>query len=195
MTIYQGLKIIDKYEFPHPTWQFVSSSREIKNLARIKDYVGWTIRTVKVFNGPWMNHYANWVAKKDVPSVVDKLQKKHKNKALFVIYPSWKWKKAGTVLLEKNRTVIEARRGAIVDLMRHGQVEASYFYKRGKLTAVVGDRNVLTSAERKKVLQAERKITLKNVILEWGITTQGKFIFYRVEDIGEAARLLIKKYS
>ncbi|MBU0598133.1 hypothetical protein KKF61_04010 [Patescibacteria group bacterium] len=194
MTIYKGLKTIDKNGLPHPTWQFVSSAKEIKNLARIKDYVGWTIRTVKV-NGPWVNHYANCVVKKDVPTTVDKLQVRHKNKALFVIYPSWKWKKGGTVLIEKNRVIIEARRGAIEDLMRYGNVEVSYIFQQGKLLHTAGDEKLLTHSELRKILKAQKKLSMKNVILEWGITTQGKFIFYRIEDIKEAARLLIKKYT
>lgn len=36
---------------------------------------------------------------------------------------------------------------------------------------------------------------MDNIILEWGVTTQDKFIFYRIEDIREAARLLLEKYA
>ncbi|MBU0613379.1 hypothetical protein KKB10_05220 [Patescibacteria group bacterium] len=114
---------------------------------------------------------------------------------MFVIYPSWKWKKGGTVLIERNRTVIESANGSIVDLMRYGKVDASYFYEQGKLISSSGKKKLLSSDERKKILQAERRIKQKEIILEWGITTQNKFIFYRIETLKDAAKLLIKKYS
>ncbi|MBU0613405.1 hypothetical protein KKB10_05350, partial [Patescibacteria group bacterium] len=161
----------------------------------IRDYCGWTIRTVKVVGAPWKNLYVNWLPKRQVPAKINELQKKLKGKALFVIYPSWKWKKGGTVLIERNRTVIESARGSIVDLMRYGKVDASYFYEQGKLISSSGKKKLLSPAERKKILQAERKIKEKEIILEWGITTQNKFIFYRIETLKDAAKLLIKKYS
>ena len=195
MTILQGLKIIDRAGLPHPEWEFVRSSQDLKNLSNVKDYVGWTIRTVEVKNALWKNLYVNWLSKKQVPSKVDELQKKQKGKALFVTYPSWKWRKGGTILIEKTRVVIEAKRGSIVDLMRHGKVEASYYYQKGELVDTIGNSTLLTPAERTEILQASKKIKKKDIILEWGITTQGKFIFYRIEDIHEAAKLLLKKYS
>lgn len=195
MTILQGLKIIDRAGLPHPEWEFVRSSKDLKNFPNIKDYVGWTIRTVEVKNAPWKNLYVNWLSKSKVPAKVDELQKKQKGKALFVTYPSWKWRKGGTVLIEKDRVVIEVVKGAIVDLMRHGKVDASYFYQKGKLVDTTGNAKLLTPTERTKILQASKKIKKKDIILEWGITTQEKFIFYRIEDIHEAAKLLLKKYS
>ncbi|MFH1235367.1 MAG: hypothetical protein V1685_00310 [Parcubacteria group bacterium] len=205
MTILQGLKIIDRAELPHPEWEFVRTSKDLlprqgrlgyKRFPKIKDYVGWTIRTVDIINGPWENLYVNRLPKKQVPGKVDEFQKRLRGRALFVIYPSWKWKRAGTLLIEKDRVVIEAIRGAIVDLMRHGKVEGAYYFNTAlKLVSTVGDARVITLTERKKILQAVRKIRQKNVILEWGITTQNKFIFYRIEDIREAGKLLLKKYS
>jgi hypothetical protein len=194
MTIKEGLKIIDKYNLPHPEWEFVFTSKDLDNFYQTEDYVGWTIRTVEIIDGPWINLYANWLEKKDVPAKVDELQNQHENKALFVVYPSWKWKKGGTILIEPDRTVIESVDGPIVDLMRHGKVTASYFFENDKLVDTTGDKNFLTEQEIKIILQAQN-IPMKNIILEWGITTEGKFIFYRIEDLAEAARLLIEKYS
>jgi hypothetical protein len=195
MDIYQGLKIIDDANLLHPEWEFVRSSKDLKKYFKIKDYCGWTVRTVKVTGASWENLYVNWLPKKQVPAKIDELQKKHKGKALFVIYPSWKWKKGGTVLIEKDRTVIEAAKGSIVDLMRYGKVDASYSYQRGKLVSSTGKKQLLTSTEQKKILLAEKKLKQREIILEWGITTQNKFIFYRIETLKDAARLLMEKYS
>ena len=170
MTILQGLKIIDKAGLPHPEWEFVRSSQDLKDFPNIKDYVGWTIRTVEVKNAPWKNLYVNWLSKKQVPAKIDALQKKHRGKALFVTYPSWKWQKGGTILIEKDRVVIEAVKGAIVDLMRHGKVDASYFYQKGKLIDTTGNSKLLTPAERITILQASKKIKKKYISQEWGIT-------------------------
>ncbi|MFA6271656.1 MAG: hypothetical protein WC693_00915 [Patescibacteria group bacterium] len=195
MDIYQGLTRIDKAGLPHPEWEFVSSSKDLKKYFKIKDYCGWTVRTARLIGAPWKNLYVNWLPKKQVPAKIDELQKMHKGKALFVIYPSWNWKKSGTILIEKNRTVIEAAKGSIIDLMRYGKVDASYFYQHGKLVGSNGKEQLLSPTERRKILQAEKKIKQKEIILEWGITTQNKFIFYRIETLKEAARLLIQKYS
>ena len=194
MTILEGLRIIDRAGLPHPEWEFVKSLKDLKKFPKIKDYVGWTIRTVEVRKGRWKNVYANWLPKKLVPAKINEFQKRLKGKATFVVYPSWKWKKGGTVLIEKDRLVIEAVNGAIVDLMRHGKVTARYVFQRGKLVSSDGKTSFLTSAEIHKVVEA-KKIKRSGILLEWGVTTQNKFIFYRVEDLREAARLLLKKYS
>ncbi|MDD5040003.1 MAG: hypothetical protein PHY34_02530 [Patescibacteria group bacterium] len=196
MTILHGLQLIDRAKLPHPEWEFVRTSRDLEKFFGIKDYVGWTIRTVAVTKGAWKNVYTNWLPKNQVPSTIDKFQKQLGGRALFVVYPSWKWKRAGTLLIEKHRAVIETVKGAVVDLMRHGKVDAAYYYDaKLRLASTVGDRATLTPGQRTTVLQAVRKLALKNVILEWGITTQDKFIFYRIEGIREAGRLLLKKYS
>ncbi|MFC1687153.1 hypothetical protein ACFL0L_01055 [Patescibacteria group bacterium] len=195
MTILKGLKMIDRAKLPHPEWEFVRGSKDLKKFPKIKDYVGWTIRTIDIKGGKWRNLYVNWLPKKQVPEKIDEFKKKLKGRATFIVYPSWKWKKGGTILIEKDRIVIEVVKGAIVDLMRHGKIDASYFYEHGKLISYTGDKKVLTPAERKKVLLAPKKLSQKDVILEWGITTQNKFIFYRIENIREAAKLLLKKYS
>ncbi len=193
MTICQGLKLIDKAGLPHPEWEFVKSSKDLDKFYKIKDYVGWTIRTVDIKGAEWNNLYINWLIKDKVPAQIDKFQNQQKGKTVFVVYPSWKWKKGGTILIEKNSEIIEAVEGEIVNLMRHGKIDASYYYKNKKLFQVIGEKKFLTSRERRKILLA-RKMNKKNIILEWGITTRGKFIFYRIEDIREAGKLLLEKY-
>ncbi|MDP3244550.1 MAG: hypothetical protein Q8M83_02725 [bacterium] len=194
MTILQGLKLIDRAGLPHPKWEFVKTSKDLKNFFEIQDYVGWTIRTVEVKNGPWKNLYVNWLDKKQVPAKIDELQKQQKNKAVFVVYPSWRCKKSGTILIDKDRTVIEATKGVIVDLMRYGKVTVRYSYKNGKMAQADGNKDFLTSAQRGRILQAGKKLKKKGIILEWAISQRNEFIFYRIESVREAARLLLKKY-
>lgn len=195
MTILQGLKTIDRARLPHPEWEFVFSSKDLKKFSKTKDHEGWTIRTVDIKNSPWKNLYVNWLLKDKVPSRIDELQEKQNGKATFVVYPSWKWKKSGTILIEKDRIIIEATKGAIINLMRYGRIEASYFFEKGKLVNSTGNVKFLKLHERKKILQAPARIKEKNIILEWAITRRDEFVFYRIEDIGEAAKLLLKKYS
>lgn len=194
VTILQGLKLIDKAGLPHPRWEFVKNSKDLKKFFGTPDYVGWTIRTADVKNGPWKNLYVNWLKKKQVPAKIDELQKQQKNKAIFVVYPSWRCKKSGTILIDKGMTVIEATKGAIVDLMRYGKVTVRYSYKSGKMTQVDGQKDFLTPTERGRILQASKKLKNKGIILEWAIGRQNEFIFYRVENVREAAKLLLKKY-
>ena len=194
MTILKGLKMIDQAGLPHPEWEFVETSQDLKRFPEIKDYVGWTIRTVHIKNGSWKNLYVNWLPKKQVPQKIDTLQKQHQNSAIFVVYPSWKWKRGGTLLVENNRVIIETVKGPVVELMRHGRVDAHYHYQRGRLVDSQGPRNFLTVTDRKKILEATRRIKEKDIILEWAITTQNRFIFYRIEKIKDAGKLLKIKY-
>jgi len=194
MTILQGLKLIDKYNLPHPRWEFVKDSQDLKKFYKIKDYVGWTIRTVEIKNGKWKNLYVNWLAKNKVPEKLDELAGKQKGRALFVVYPSWKWKKGGTVLIEKQRTVIEAVKGEIEKLMRKGILDASYYFKNNKLVNFTEEKDFLSPKIRKSLLKAN-KIKKNNIILEWALTTQNKLIFYRAENIKKAGQLLLEKYQ
>ena len=195
MTILQGLKLIDHYNLPHPEWEFVKNSKALKKFYKIKDYVGWTIRTVAVEKGPWRNLYVNWLPKKQVLGKIDEFKRQQKGKALFVVYPSWQWKKGGTILKEKGRTIIEAVKGEIVNLMRKGKINASYIYNCNHLDSFTGQKNFLSFMELRKIQQAASKLNTDRVILEWAISTQNKFIIYRLEKIQEAAKLLMKKYG
>ncbi|MFH1366573.1 MAG: hypothetical protein ABIH38_01110 [Patescibacteria group bacterium] len=195
MTILQGLKLIEKYKLPHPEWEFVRTLKGLKKFYSVKDYVGWTIRTVAVEKGSWRNLYVNWLPKKQVPAKVDELQRKQKGKALFVVYPSWRWKKGGTILKEKGRTIIEAVKGEIVNLMRKGKINSSYVYNGNRLREFSGQKNFLGQTELRKIREAAGQIKMKGVILEWAITTQNKFTIYRLEKIREASKLLLKKYG
>lgn len=201
MTIFQGLLLIDKLGLPHPEWEFVKTSEDLKKFFKIKDYVGWTIRTVKVNRKRnFKNLYSNWLKKNKVPQTIDNFGKEFRGKATFVIYPSWRWKKGGTLLIDKKRVVIEAKKGSIEELARSGDIAVGYLYnQKFKLIDFWGKKNFLNPRERKRILTAAFKILNQKIkgefIFEWAITTQNKFIFYKVENLKESAQRLLKKYS
>jgi len=180
---------------PHPTWQFVRQGSELKRLERISAYAGWTIRTAEVSGAVYKNLYVNWLPRTQVAATVDKFHRRLRDRGLFVVYPSWHWRKGGVVIVEPGQVVIEAVQGAVVDLARHGRVDAQYIYRRGRLVSVVGERRVLSSRDLKHLLSAAGKLKGDSYYFEWGISTRGKFIIYRLRDLASEGRALLQKYG
>ncbi|OGL78079.1 hypothetical protein A3J43_04145 [Candidatus Uhrbacteria bacterium RIFCSPHIGHO2_12_FULL_54_23] len=171
-------------------------SDELK-IGRIRDYVGWTIRTAALTNPHklWKNVFDNWVLKKNVGKVVDELQEQQEGDAVFVVYPSWKWEKAGAILSEGTRVTVEGVRGSINDLSRQGTVDARFSYHYRDLQHTHGDKKFFSPAEKKVIAYACGQVMGKNLITEFAVTTQNKLIFFRLEKIEEAAKLLLEKYG
>ncbi len=195
MTFYDGLKLIDKLKLPHPDWQFVRQGSQLKRLARIPAYAGWTIRTAAVRGAAYQNLYVNWLARARVVAAVDKFQRRLRGRGIFVVYPSWRWRKGGAVLVEPDQMVIEAVKGAVVDLARHGRVDVRYVIRRGRVVTVDGQRRFLTIAELAEIKQPARLLPRGSYYLEWGVSTRGQFIFYRLTDLATEGRALLKKYG
>jgi hypothetical protein len=195
MTFYDGLKLIQRLKLPHPTWQFVRYGRELKRLAKISAYAGWTIRTAEVRQAAYKNLYVNWLPRGQVSATVDKFQRQLNGRATFIVYPSWRWRKGGAVIVEAGQMVIEATRGAIVDLARQGKVQAQYIYKRRRLISAEGERDILTPRDLKHLLSAADKLKGDSYYFEWGVSTRGKFIIYRLRDLAAEAKALIAKYG
>ncbi|MFA4873527.1 MAG: hypothetical protein WC659_06410 [Patescibacteria group bacterium] len=196
MTILQGLRLIERYGLPHPEWQFVRYSAELK-IGHIRDYVGWTIRTAALIDSKkkWTNVFVNWVSKRDVPVKLDELQSQQRGEAIFVVYPSWKWKKAGAVMSEGMRVTVEGVNGSIGDLSRKGRMHAQFVYHRHQLNHTHGDQTFFTPSEKKIIQSACERFAGKDIIAEFAVTTRNKLVFYRLERVEEAVKLLIKKYS
>lgn len=193
MKLYQGLLKIEKLKLPHPIWQFIKSGDGLVNMEKIDSYAGWTIRTVKISKGLYKNLYVNWLPLKKVKKKVDEFQEQLKDRGLFVVYPSWRWQMGGTLLIEKDRQIVEAIKGEIVDLARHGINQSCYIFKKGRLIEVTGKRLL----DKKVLIQIKKaiKVLNKDTYLEWAVTTQGKFIFYRMNDLRSEAKHLINKYN
>ena len=196
MTILQGLRLIERYGLPHPEWQFVRYSEELK-IGRMRDYVGWTIRTVALIKSKkkWKNVFVNWIPKREVPARLDALQKQQEGEAIFVVYPSWTWKKAGAIMSEGMRVTIEGVYGSINDLSRKGKVHSQFLYHRHELQHKYGDQSFFAPEEKRVMRHACAQLMGKDLIAEFAVTTKNKLIFFRLEQLHEAARLLIEKYS
>lgn len=196
MNIADNVLLIDQWGLPHPDWEFVKSSVDLKRHHQIKDYCGWTIRVLwrgKQFKKPL---YINWLAKEKVAKEIDQLAKKAKKDYLIVTYPSWIPQKSGTLLIEKNRIIIEACQGKITRLMREGICDVGYqISKLGQVQSSWGNRHFLTRVEKKKIIDALAKIPQKNIMLEWAFGQQGEFIFYKLETLAKAGQALIAKYA
>jgi len=195
MNFYQGLKLIDRLKLPHPTWQFVRQGSKLNDLARIPAYAGWTIRTAAVAGAAYQNLYVNWLARTKVAATVDKFQRKLRGRGIFVVYPSWRWRKGGAVLVEPHQLVIEAVKGAVVDLARHGRVDVRYVIKRGRVVTVDGQSQLISQTELAKIKQPAKLLPRGSYYLEWGVSTRGQFIFYRLTDLATEGRALLKKYG
>lgn len=194
MKLYQGLLKMQQLKLPHPDWQFVVKGQGLSDLKKISAYAGWTIRTVKVSSGQYQNIYDNWVPRNQVGKMVDKFQRKLSGRGLFVVYPSWRWQVGGTLLIEKNRQVVEAAKGAITDLARHGVNDVCYIFKKGQIDSINGQK-ILSKKILVNLQSAIKALSKGNYYLEWAVTTQGKFIFYRLNDLKSEARLLMNKYK
>ena len=196
MNIIDNILLMDQWGIPHPDWEFVKSSADLKRHHQIKDYCGWTIRvawTGSRFKKPL---YVNWLAKEKVPQEIDRLAKQAKKDYLIITYPSWIPQKSGTLLIENNRIVIESCQGQITRLMREGQCDAGYqLGKSGRIQDSWGNQNFLANREKKQIISALAKIPEKNIILEWAFGQQKEFIFYKFESMARAGKALLEKYS
>ena len=131
MNLYHNIRLIDDLNIPHPKWEFVKSSKELKKFNKIKDYCGWTIRVAFFKNDDFREPiYVNWLPKKQVPKKVDEFAKVAQANYIIVVYPSWKFNKSGTLLIDKDRYVIEATDGSIQDLMRQGKLKTSLVFNK-----------------------------------------------------------------
>lgn len=187
--------MIDAAGLPHPVWEFVKRSEELKKFSRTRAYAGWTVRKVAERGVSWKTLYANNLKAADVPQTVGRFQKQCSGQAVFAVYPSWYWRVGGSILAEKNSLIIEASSGHIHNLMRHGQVEAQYTYVGNRLQASSGRIKIVPPAVRRRMLQGCRRLRQKNVLLEWSISTQGKLIFYRMNSVKDLGKELLQKYS
>lgn|SRR3989338_6303873 len=196
MNLIKNFKLIDQWDLARPDWEFVKSSSGLKKFAGIKDYCGWTIRVLYTKPGSFRKPiYVNWLPKSRVKGKIDQFAKQAKKDYVIVVYPSWKLFKSGTLLIDKDRIVVEACRGSIDNLMRHGLCELRLTYdNRRRLINAWGKLKFLSASEKKKILSAMGKVKKKGLILEWAVGQRGEFIFQKLEDVKQAGKLLLKKY-
>jgi len=197
MNLYENFKLLERWGLPHPCWEFVKSSKELKKFKRLKDYCGWTVKVLftkdNVFRQPL---YVNWLPKNKVPFQVDAFARQAKKDFVIIVYPSWKLIKTGTLLIERQRLVVEACKGHIYELMRKGNCQLRLIYdKDGKLQECWGNGKFLSPQERRKILAAALRLKRSGIILEWAVSQRKEFIVYKLENLKQAGKLLLAKYS
>ena len=189
--------LIDEWGLPHSEWELVKTSGDLNKFHKIKDYCGWTIKTLSLkYVGYRKPAYANWVEKKLVPQKVDEFAKKLNRDHIISVFPSVKISKNGTLFIGKNRIIIEACSSGMRKLMRKGECEIRLIYDMAmNLKDCWGNPNFFTAEEKQKILSSINKIRKKEVILEWIIGQRNEFIFYKLESLKQSGEILIKKYS
>ncbi|MFA6908423.1 MAG: hypothetical protein WC289_00885 [Patescibacteria group bacterium] len=195
MALLAGLQKIDRLGLPHPIWEFVRSAAKLETYKKTKAYAGWTVRTVELKGKPWKSMYVNHITASQVPGAVRRIQQRQGGGAIIAVYPSWYWRRGGTMLVEKNRIVVETVRGHISELVRMGAVDGRFEYMGGKWSQIAGRKNVLSVSQQRQLKQAAKKITMRNILLEWSFSTQNKLIFYRLDDMKTVGKLLLQKYG
>ncbi|MBT3689821.1 hypothetical protein HOE31_00130 [bacterium] len=197
MNLYHNIRLIDELGIPHPKWEFVRSSKELKKFHTTKDYCGWTIRVAFFKDNDFRKPiYDNWVPKNKVLKKVDEFAELAQNDYFIVVYPSWKFNKSGTLLIDDDQYIIEAHAGSVQDLMRKGNVDTSLVFNREMklIDDSIGNPDFLTKKEIKNILKATDIIN-KPTMLEWAIGQQNEFNFNKLEDLKVAGKMLVKKYE
>jgi hypothetical protein len=182
MDKYQGIKLIELFELPHPDWEFVRSSIELKKLYKKEAKYGWTVRSClpgseEVLYLP----HKNWAEKEKVPKLVDKFQKELNGKAILVVYPSWEFVKSGNILISENEITLEGVYGFLGSLLRgERDPDATYTSDRYNISFKLkrGDPNFLNLRDRRRIGRALLNVTTNNVQLEWSLTTDDELFFH-----------------
>jgi len=199
ISLTKSLLKLHELQIPHPRWEFVQSPEELKRYYNLRDYCGWTIRSLlEAKEHPdGKPFHVNWVYKPDVPRRIEEFRQSLDGKGWFVVYPSWKWNAGGTLLLDNKQLVIEAVKGAIYNLLKGVRRDVTLIHDReSKQTLFTkGEKELVPIEVKTKLFETADKLRDDNYILEWAITTENKLIFYNLELLKDAQKRLLDKYS
>jgi len=184
----EGLREIERLKLPHPKWEFVKDASELKYIGEEDEYVGWTVRTcIDEEGNEYYLPHANWIKKEDIPRKIKEFKEKIKKKATFVVYPSWKFIKAGNVMFVDEKVIIEVVKGKIQKLLYEGFPDLIMIYSRTmppiKLYSK-GNEKLLSKSELNSLLTLITKIK-GNKILQWSHTTKNKYFFHDLRELSK----------
>jgi hypothetical protein len=179
---YEGLRRIEKYNLPHPSWRFIANYKDIPSVAWTEAPYGWTIRCCpreKYEFGLPSKHRLNY---KQLPSTLQELHNKA-NVSQFVIYPSWEFDFSGCILITSDSAFIEVVMGDIKALLKGQRTPDSiYFCEKpnySQLALRAGKEGILSHNEELFFLKVCRKVsTHEFIVLEWTKTTGGEILFH-----------------
>ncbi len=189
----EGILKLEELGLPHKKWQIVKKAEEL-NLNK-KTTCGWCIRSC-LSNGTGKNElalpFAAYVRAEEIPEIIKKFQKKLEGGGIFVVYPAWRFKKSGNLMLLEYSLIIEAVEGFVRDLADGKRVDVHYQYPMyddkifvGGLE-ISGNKNLLSDEERASLLGYAKKIPYKNVVLEWSYDTEDNFYFHDITEIKDS---------
>ena len=189
MDKYQGLKLIELLDLPHPDWEFIRSSTELKKFYEKEAKYGWTVRSClpgseEVLYLP----HKNWAKKEEVPNIIDEFQRKLNGRAIFVVYPSWEFVKSGNILISENEITLEGVYGFLGSLLRGEKApDATYTSDRFNISFKLknGDPNFLDTRYKRRIERVLVNVTTHNILLEWSITTEDELFFHDLIEIKE----------
>jgi hypothetical protein len=187
----QGLIEIEKLGLPHPKWEFVKNSSELKYIGEEDEYVGWTVRTCLDKGGDEFNlPHANWLKKEEILNAIENFKKKIKEEATFIVYPSWEFVKGANIMFTKNEIIIEAVKGRLHKLLYGGSPDLNIVFSRTKPPVELvwqGDKGVISDSEYKHLLELNEKV-FGNKIFQWSHTTNGKYLFHDLRELKEVKK-------
>ncbi len=178
----RGLELIGVYGLPKPNWRFVRSGQSIGSEPWATALDGWTIRcspSMFYATGLPSRHRLRFA---EIDLELEGVARTSPNVDVFVVYPSWEFEKAGCVLVQASRMVVEAVIGDIAPLLAGTRsADMSIVTERvGRMWRVVERQGtpVLSDDELRNIIQPVRQIERRHVVLEWTITRRGALVFH-----------------
>ncbi|WFR55371.1 hypothetical protein QA584_17370 [Anaerocolumna sp. AGMB13025] len=164
-----GFFELQKSSLPTIPW------KEYDNNIQLDSVLLWTIRSA-VFNGPDLNlPRLVGVNSNEAKVFADELVKKLKNKGIVIYYPYFIAEKSGIINVFNDRTVIEAVKADLWNLVTLSDRDVTIQVNEGKIE-YNGDSNFLKEEELKKLLDQVPRIKAefrnyliegKSILLEW----------------------------
>jgi len=186
---YDGLKQIERYGLPHPKWIFTRDVQSIPKSPWTQAPNGWTIRCCPKgeykFGLP-SKHRLNY---KDLPAQLKALSVVLVE-PMFVVYPSWEFVVSGCLLVESGRAFMEVVKGDIAPLLEGRKTpEAVYSCSTpgmSSLTLISGEEGLLSTSDRKTLLNAIRVLSSgSRIVVEWTKTKDSEIFFHDFVQLSE----------
>lgn len=189
-------RLIKAREFglPVPNFEVVKNFEEIKWIGEREAYCGWTIRTSvddgRGFSLPFAPEISKEEIKKKIPEFKERLGVRSE-RASFIIYPAWKFKRVGNTLVSKDKIIIEGVRDSLFPDKPVPDVHYT-FIRRGRglplLEKFIGDKELLNQKELLMLLEIIKKVKMDSVLIEWFFDEKKNFHVYDLVPFKEGKR-------
>ncbi len=179
---------------PVPNFEVVKNFEDIKWAGEKEAYCGWTIRTSldegRGFSLPFAPEISKEEIKKKIPEFKEKLGALSE-RANFIIYPAWKFKRTGNTVVSGNKIIIEGVRDTLFPEKPVPDVHYT-FIKRGNSLPILekfkGDKELLNQKELLMLLDTAKKVKMDGVLIEWFFDEKKNFHVYDLVPFKEGKR-------